>query len=73
VKLYEASHGLGEGALKTMAKSTNVQDKIAALAQLKEAHIPGYQVNLFIFAGVYFAAMFLWMMVDATRPVAEER
>jgi MFS transporter, ACS family, glucarate transporter len=72
VTAYETSNDLSKGALKKMAESSDIQTRMAALNQLREAHMPGYQTNLLIFAGVYFAAMLLWMGVDATRPVAED-
>jgi len=40
-------------------------DKAAAL-------MPGYQINFLIFALVYVVAVFLWLRIDATRPVVPE-
>jgi ACS family glucarate transporter-like MFS transporter len=39
---------------------------------LREAHVLGYQINFISFAVVYFLAMLLWFVIDATKPVADE-
>lgn len=34
--------------------------------------LPGYQINFVLFAIVYVIAVFLWLRIDATKPVAPE-
>jgi len=41
-------------------------------ANLKAAELPGYQINFWICAGLYVVAVFLWLGIDATRPVLPE-
>jgi MFS family permease len=41
-------------------------------AQQRDLMWPAYELNFMIFAGVYIVAVFLWMGVDATKPVAPE-
>lgn len=34
--------------------------------------MPGYQVCLLIFTGVYLIAVLLWLRIDATKPVVPD-
>jgi hypothetical protein len=34
--------------------------------------MPGYELNLLIFVGVYVIATLLWFRIDSTKPVAQE-
>jgi hypothetical protein len=34
--------------------------------------LPGYQLNFIIYAAVYAIAVFLWLGIDATKPVLPE-
>jgi MFS family permease len=62
VDRYESANGVLIAALEPAEKA----------AALKEANLPGWQFNFVSFGVVYFVAMALWFIIDATRPVAEE-
>jgi nitrate/nitrite transporter NarK len=46
-------------------------DQLSA-AQKATGLMPGYQINLAIFSAVYVVAAFLWLRIDATKPVVPE-
>ncbi len=47
---------------------------VAALTPADKAagHLPGYQVNFILFAGVYVIAVLMWLRIDSTQPVVPE-
>jgi ACS family glucarate transporter-like MFS transporter len=55
---YAQAHGLGAETMQGEA--------------LKAALLPGYQLNFIIYAAVYAVAVFLWLGIDATKPVLPE-
>jgi MFS family permease len=59
---YETVHDVNISMLKGAEKA----------AAFKVANLPGWQVNFVSFAVVYFIAMALWFVIDATKPVAQE-
>jgi MFS transporter, ACS family, glucarate transporter len=60
--VYEQAHALPLDAL-------NAKDNAGLL---KDALLPGYQVNFIIYAVLYAVTVFLWLGIDATRPVLPE-
>lgn len=60
--MYEHGAGLPLDALQDKANSV----------LLKDALLPGYNLNFIIFAVIYAVAVFLWLGIDATRPVLPE-
>lgn len=40
---------------------------------LRQAEMPGWQVNFVIFGVVYFFAMLFWLGIDATKPLETPR
>ncbi len=59
---YEVGHGLAADALSDKANA----------GLLKDALLPGYNLNFIIFAVIYVAAVLLWLGIDATKPVLPE-
>ena len=41
-------------------------------AEKVAGQLPGYNINFLVFASVYFLAVFLWLRIDPTKPVAGE-
>jgi hypothetical protein len=61
VKSYQVSAAGSDAAFKALTEP-----------EKREILWPAYQLNFMIFAGVYVVAVFLWMGVNATKPVAPE-
>jgi MFS transporter, ACS family, glucarate transporter len=64
---YAQAHGLNLDALKADPAQAS-----ALKEALKNGLLPGYQINFIIFAVVYAIAVFLWLGIDATKPVLPE-
>jgi MFS family permease len=58
LEAYAAAKGLTVHALSASEKAAGL--------------LPGYQINFLLYALVYVIAVFLWLRVDATKPVVPE-
>lgn len=68
VKEIAVTLGLSEKEAKDLRK---LRERVAA-QQRGRFLLTGYRINFLIFACVYLMAVFLWLRVDATKPVAPE-
>jgi MFS family permease len=64
---YMAAHHLD---LKAM--QANPEMKNALQEAIKMGQLPGYEINFIIYAVIYGIAIFLWLGIDATKPVLPE-
>jgi ACS family glucarate transporter-like MFS transporter len=63
-----ATQGLGIQAVKEAAKNHDA----AAEQLLRVGNMQGYQVNFLMFAAICAITVFLWLGIDATKPVVDE-
>jgi MFS family permease len=63
---FERAHDLPLDALSDKANAA------ANAGLLKEALLPGYNLNFIIYGALYFVTVFLWLGIDATKPVLKE-
>jgi MFS family permease len=61
IRNFLGAQGLATDAFKGLSPA----DKVVA-------QLPGYNWNFFTFAGMYAAAVVLWLFIDATKPVLKE-
>jgi MFS family permease len=58
--------------LEAFAAAKGVTVHALSASEKAEGLLPGYQINFLLYALVYVVAVFLWLRVDATKPVVPE-
>src|SRR5262249_17346216 len=67
LQAHVSAHGLDAAAVKEAAKHDAAAEQLVRVGNMH-----GYQINFLVFAALYAVTVFLWLGIDATRPVVPE-